>query len=137
MSLQRPEISFCSVDPVDQPADNSRRRHAPAGVQRRVKEHFSVFQVAQPHPVLKRLIRAAGKVFPFDDGGRHHPEDHQELLDRVVGIEFTYVVRWERDVLAGEIGEGRGADGPLEMAVQLDLRNFAQEFVGVHQISPP
>ena len=128
-----PEVDLGGVEALGQPVDDRLHRHAARGVQRGVEEHLPVAQVAEAVAVLHGLVGDPGEVVLVDQRRRHHPEDHQELVDRLVVVELVDLVRGQRDaVLLRLVGEGRGPHRALDVAVQLDLGDGPEELVSQH-----
>src|SRR5258705_4312102 len=82
--------------------------------------------VAQPmgDGVDEGLVGDALTVRGLGERLLDQPEDRQERVERRVAIELLGVLDRERAPgLPGELDDGRRADGALDVAVQLDLRD--------------
>ena len=127
------EVVLGGLEPLGQTVDDGLHRHAAPGVQGRVEEHLPVAEGAEAVAVLHRLVGDAGEVVLVDEGRRDEPEDHQELVDRLVVVELVDLGGGQGDaVLLGLVGEGVGPHRALDVAVQLGLGDGAEELVAQH-----
>ena len=127
------EVGEGAVDAGRHPVEHRGRARPAARVQARVEEHLPVAQVAGAHAVLDGLVDAAGVVVGVTHDRRHEGEHLEELVAALVVVTSSGDARRQwHPVLAGQLDDGGGADRPLEVAVQLDLRDSPQVCGEVH-----
>jgi hypothetical protein len=86
------------------------------------------------YPIQERLVRRARPVVGCGQQLLHEPEDLEERVERGVAVEIGRVVDREwASGLARQLDDGRGTDGPLDVAVQLDLGERIEDVGGMRR----
>ena len=129
-------LGLGGLDPVGEAGHDRAQVLTRGEVPRRREEHLSVAQ-AVSGGVDERLVGDPRPVFGCDKRLLDEPEHGEERIQRVVPIELSGVVDRKRPAgLRGQLKDSTRADGPFDVAVQLDLGDSVEWIADLGRFRP-